>query len=61
MSFITQRSVMEVEGLITSRQQVVDGRVRRSYWETASGRRAPQSTTTQLRELADEVLGEDLP
>jgi DNA-binding PadR family transcriptional regulator len=53
--------MMEVEGLITSRQQVVDGRVRRSYWETASGWRAPQSAKTQLRELADEVLGEDLP
>jgi DNA-binding PadR family transcriptional regulator len=49
---------MESEGLITSRSQIVDGRVRRSYVVTAEGRRTLESTKRQLRELADEVLGD---
>jgi DNA-binding PadR family transcriptional regulator len=49
---------MEAEGLITSSQHIVDGRVRRSYGATAKGRRTLESTKRQLRELADEVLGD---
>ncbi len=50
---------MEAEGLIRSRQQVVDGRVRRAYVATAKGRRVLESTKRQLRELAHEVLGDE--
>jgi DNA-binding PadR family transcriptional regulator len=49
---------MESEGLITSNRQIVDGRVRRCYLATAKGRRTLESTKRQLRELADEVLGD---
>jgi DNA-binding PadR family transcriptional regulator len=52
---------MEAEGLIRSRQQVVDGRARRSYVATAEGRRTLESAKRQLRELADEVLGDGPP
>jgi DNA-binding PadR family transcriptional regulator len=48
---------MEAEGLLRSRQHVIDGRPRRSYTITVSGRRALRETTAQLRALADEVLG----
>jgi DNA-binding PadR family transcriptional regulator len=50
---------MESEGLVTSRQVVVEGRVRRTYRATAEGRRTLESTKEQLRELANEVLGDD--
>jgi DNA-binding PadR family transcriptional regulator len=49
---------MEAEGLIRSTQQVVDGRMRRSYLATGQGRRALGVAKRQLRELADEVLGD---
>jgi DNA-binding PadR family transcriptional regulator len=52
---------MESEGLIQSHQQVVGGRARRSYVATAQGRRTLESTKRQLRELADEVLGDEAP
>jgi len=52
---------METEGLLRSSQKVVDGRARRSYVATAKGRRALESIKRQLRELATEVLGDDLP
>ncbi len=52
---------MENEGLIRSSQDVVDGRVRRSYLATAKGRRTLASTKRQLRELANEILGDELP
>jgi DNA-binding PadR family transcriptional regulator len=52
---------METEGLITSRPEVVDGRARRSYVATADGRRALAAAKRQLRELADEVLGDETP
>jgi DNA-binding PadR family transcriptional regulator len=52
---------MEAEGLITSRTQVVDGRVRRSYVATAKGRKTLQTMKRQLRELANEVLGGEAP
>jgi DNA-binding PadR family transcriptional regulator len=50
---------METEGLIASRQHLVDGRVRRTYTATAKGRKALQATKKQLRELADEVLDDE--
>jgi DNA-binding PadR family transcriptional regulator len=49
---------MEAEGLLRSSQQIVEGRVRRTYVATARGRRTLESTKRQLRELANEVLGE---
>ena len=50
---------MEAGGLIRSRPEVVDGRMRRTYVATAKGRRTLQETKKQLRELADEVLGDE--
>jgi DNA-binding PadR family transcriptional regulator len=52
---------MEAEGLLSSRVQVVEGKSFRSYAITAAGRRALDETVGQLRELADEVLGEAGP
>jgi DNA-binding PadR family transcriptional regulator len=52
---------METEGLIRSHQKVVDGRTRRSYVATAKGRRTLESTKRQLKELANEVLGNGAP
>lgn len=49
---------MEAEGLLASRSEVVEGRSLRSYSITRSGRRVLKETTVQLRELANEVLGE---
>lgn len=50
---------MEAEGLLDSRTQVIEGRSRRSYSITKSGRRVLNETKVLLRELADEVLGDD--
>jgi DNA-binding PadR family transcriptional regulator len=47
---------MEAEGLLSSRQVVVDGRRRRRYRATKSGRHVLAETRQALRELADEVL-----
>jgi DNA-binding PadR family transcriptional regulator len=52
---------MEADGLLSSRAQVVEGRSRRSYAITASGRGALEEAISQLRELANEVLGEGGP
>jgi DNA-binding PadR family transcriptional regulator len=52
---------METEGLLRSSQQAVAGRARRSYVATAKGRRTLESTKRQLRELANEVLGDETP
>jgi DNA-binding PadR family transcriptional regulator len=49
---------MEAEGLLSSRTEVIEGRSRRSYVITKSGRRVLDETVVQLRELATEVLGE---
>ena len=49
---------MEAEGLLSSRSEVVEGRSLRSYSITKSGRRVLKETMVQLRELANEVLGE---
>ena len=52
---------MEAEGLLRSRSEVVEGRSLRSYTVTAKGRRDLAETIVQLRELANEVLGDDTP
>ncbi len=52
---------MEAEGLLRSGSEVVDGRARRSYVATAKGRRVLKDTIVQVRELANEVLGEEAP
>jgi DNA-binding PadR family transcriptional regulator len=48
---------MQQEGLLTSRQEVVDGRARRVYEITDSGRTALVEERAALAELASEVLG----
>ena len=52
---------MEAEGLLRSSQQVIDGRVRRSYRATTKGRQTLESAKDQLRELVREVLGDETP
>jgi DNA-binding PadR family transcriptional regulator len=52
---------MEAEGLIRSSSEVVGGRARRAYVATAKGRRQLESTKRTLRELVDEVLGNEAP
>jgi DNA-binding PadR family transcriptional regulator len=47
---------MQEEGLLTSRQVVVDGRARRVYRVTPAGRKALEETKAILQQLADEVL-----
>jgi DNA-binding PadR family transcriptional regulator len=48
---------MEDDGLLVSRHDVVDGRVRRLYRVTPMGRRTLREMKKALRELADELLG----
>jgi DNA-binding PadR family transcriptional regulator len=50
---------METEGLLTSHAVIVEGRRRRVYAATADGRLALDEAKQQLRELANEVLGEE--
>mgnify|MGYP002385858642 CR=1 FL=1 len=47
---------LEQEGLLSSRTTVEEGRTRRLYKITASGRKALRQTRKALKELADEVL-----
>lgn len=47
---------MEEEGLVTSTYAVAEGRRRRVYRATRSGRRTLQAMRRALRELAEEVL-----
>jgi DNA-binding PadR family transcriptional regulator len=47
---------MEAEGLLSSREETVEGRRRRRYRATRDGRRVLVETQRALRELADEVL-----
>lgn len=47
---------MESEGLLKSRRTIVDGRSRRVYRATASGRRVLNEAKGALRELAEELL-----
>ncbi|MGV9661931.1 PadR family transcriptional regulator [Nocardia niigatensis] len=48
---------LEADGLLTSHQQVVDGRTRRVYRATSAGHAALAEDRRALRELAREVLG----
>lgn len=48
---------LESDGLLTSDQRVVDGRTRRVYRATETGRQALAEDRAALAELADEVLG----
>lgn len=50
---------LEVDGLLKSRRQVVDGRMRRVYRATPAGRAALTEDRRTLRELAQEVLGNE--
>ncbi|WP_435841330.1 PadR family transcriptional regulator [Streptomyces fagopyri] len=52
---------LEADGLLTSEQRVVDGRTRRVYAATEAGKEALEVDRHTLRELAREVLGDDLP
>ncbi|MBF6228679.1 PadR family transcriptional regulator [Nocardia abscessus] len=49
---------LEADGLLVSRQEVVDGRARRVYRATDAGRAALAEDRRALRELAREVLGD---
>ncbi|MGW4370589.1 PadR family transcriptional regulator [Nocardia takedensis] len=49
---------LESDGLLTSHQRVVDGRVRRVYRATPEGVAALAADRRALAELAREVLGE---
>jgi DNA-binding PadR family transcriptional regulator len=49
---------LEADGLLTSKQQLVDGRVRRVYQATRAGRKALDADRKALAELAREVLGD---
>jgi DNA-binding PadR family transcriptional regulator len=50
---------LEADGLLSSKQRVVDGRARRVYRVTAAGKRALREDRKALQELAREVLGVD--
>ncbi len=50
---------MEADGLLVSEQRVVDGRARRVYRATPAGCAALTEDRRALRELADEVLGDE--
>lgn len=52
---------LEADGLLVSEQQVADGRMRRVYRATEDGRSALAADRAALRELAEEVLGHDMP
>ncbi|MFE2990602.1 PadR family transcriptional regulator [Streptomyces sp. NPDC059262] len=52
---------LEADGLLTSEQRVVDGRTRRVYTATKAGKKALAEDRRALRELAREVLGNDVP
>lgn len=49
---------LEADGLLVSRQEVVEGRARRVYRATEAGRAALAEDRRALAELAREVLGE---
>lgn len=50
---------LEADGLLVSRQEVVEGRARRVYRATEAGRAALAEDRRALAELAREVLGEE--
>nr|MDZ7883440.1 PadR family transcriptional regulator [Mycobacterium sp.] len=49
---------LEADGLLTSKQRVVDGRARRVYRITQAGKRSLREDRKALEELAREVLGD---
>jgi DNA-binding PadR family transcriptional regulator len=50
---------LEADGLLASKQRVIDGRTRRMYRATAAGRRALADDRRALAELARELLGSE--
>lgn len=50
---------LEADGLLVSKQRVVDGRARRVYRATEAGKQALAEGRKALKELAREVLGDD--
>jgi len=52
---------LEADGLLTSRQVVVEGRTRRLYRATRSGKAALKEDLRALEELAREMLGHQSP
>lgn len=50
---------LEADGLLASRQDVVEGRTRRMYHATNAGRAVLAADRAALAELAHEVLGPD--
>lgn len=50
---------MEADGLLSSREEVTEGRVRRIYIGTAAGHGELARCRHALRELANEVLDQD--
>lgn len=51
---------LEADGLLASEQRVVDGRTRRVYRATKAGEKALAEDREALKELAREVLGDDV-
>ena len=47
---------LEKEGLLKSRERVVDGKIRRNYVATPQGRRALKSAKEKIGELVKEVM-----
>jgi len=47
------------DGLLASKQRVIDGRTRRMYRATAAGKRALTDDRRALAELARELLGSE--
>ena len=50
---------LEADGLLASKQRVIDGRTRRMYRATAAGKRALTDDRRALAELAHELLGSE--
>ena len=48
---------LEADGLLASKQRVIDGRTRRLYRATAAGKRALAADRRALAELARDLLG----
>jgi PadR family transcriptional regulator, regulatory protein PadR len=47
---------LEKEGLLKSRERLVEGKIRRNYVATPQGRRALKSVKEKIGELVDEVM-----
>lgn len=52
---------MEREGFLTSSEEVVDGRMRRTYMATAEGRNALVLAKSRVRELFVELMEDEAP